>query len=108
MSPTNATSIGAVAYATSKGGLSALTRALALELAEFGTRVNAILPGAIETAMLQPAMPEDIDLRLLQRAGSLHGSRGPEVCADLIAFLVSDEAEHISGEEIRIDGAALA
>lgn len=47
-------------------------------------------------------------MRLLMRPASLHGVRGPEVVADLVAFLVSDAAIHISGEEIRIDGAALA
>ena len=44
----------------------------------------------------------------LMRAASLHGIRGPEEVAKLIAFLTSDDARHISGEELRIDGAALA
>ena len=47
-------------------------------------------------------------MSLVVRSASLQGARGPEVVANLIAFLASDEAIHINGEEIRIDGAALA
>lgn len=96
------------AYSASKGAVHALTRAIAVEYTKRGVRANAICPASIETAMLKPRFPEGIDMRLVQRPSSLHGPRGPEVCANLIAYLASDEAEHISGEEIRIDGAALA
>ena len=54
------------------------------------------------------AMPEGADFSLLERLSSLHGISGPEAVADLILFLASEDARHISGEEIRIDGAALA
>ncbi len=57
---------------------------------------------------MRPELPPDVDMKLLLRPNSLHGNRGPEVVADLIAFLASEEAAHISGEEIRVDGAALA
>jgi NAD(P)-dependent dehydrogenase (short-subunit alcohol dehydrogenase family) len=53
-------------------------------------------------------MPTDANFALLERLSSLHGTAGPEVVADLVLFLASSEARHISGEEIRIDGAALA
>ncbi len=96
------------AYSASKGAVHALTRAIAVEFTKRGVRANAICPASIETAMLQPSFPEGMDMRLMMRPASLHGPRGPEVCANLIAYLASDEAEHISGEEIRIDGAALA
>ncbi len=96
------------AYGASKGGVHALTRAIAVEYAKRGLRCNAVCPASIETAMAHPSFPEGADMRLLMRPASLHGVRGPEVVADLIAFLASDEARHISGEEIRIDGAALA
>ncbi len=58
--------------------------------------------------MASPQFPEGADMALLRRSASLHGARPPEVVADLIAFLISDEALHITGEEIRVDGAALA
>jgi NAD(P)-dependent dehydrogenase (short-subunit alcohol dehydrogenase family) len=96
------------AYSASKGAVHALTRAIAVEYTKRGVRANAICPASIETAMMQPSFPEGVDMRLMRRPASLHGTRGPEVCANLIAYLASDEAEHISGEEIRIDGAALA
>ena len=85
-----------------------LTRAIAVEYTKRGVRANAICPASIETAMMKPSFPDGVDMRLMSRPSSLHGPRGPEVCANLIAFLASDDAEHISGEEIRIDGAALA
>jgi len=95
------------AYGASKGGVHALTRAIAVEYSKQGVRCNAICPASIDTAMMRPQFPDGADAALLQRSSSLHGVRGPEVVANLVAFLASDEALHISGEEIRIDGAAL-
>jgi NAD(P)-dependent dehydrogenase (short-subunit alcohol dehydrogenase family) len=96
------------AYGASKGGVHAFTRAVAVEYSKQGLRCNAICPASIETRMSAPEFPEGVDMSLLQRPASLHGVRSPEVVANLIAFLASDEAIHITGEEIRIDGAALA
>lgn len=96
------------AYGASKGAVHAFTRSIAVEYASRGLRCNAVCPASIETRMSRPRFPKDADMALLNRAASLHGVRPPEVVADLIAFLISDDAIHISGEEIRIDGAALA
>jgi len=96
------------AYGASKGGVHALTRAVAVEYSDRGLRCNSVCPASIETAMGRPKFPEGVDMRLLMRPASLHGPRPPEVVADLIAFLMSDEALHVTGEEIRVDGAALA
>ena len=96
------------AYGASKGGVHALTRAIAVEYSKQGVRCNAICPASIDTSMMRPRFPKGADQALLERSSSLHGVRPPEVVADLVAFLVSDDALHISGEEIRIDGAALA
>jgi NAD(P)-dependent dehydrogenase (short-subunit alcohol dehydrogenase family) len=96
------------AYGASKGGVHAFTRAIAVEYSTRGLRCNAVCPASIDTGMSQPRFPEGIDMKLLMRPASLHGVRPPEVVADLIAFLISDEAIHITGEEIRVDGAALA
>ena len=96
------------AYGASKGAVHALTRAIAVEYAKRGVRCNSICPASIDTAMGSPKFPDGADMKLLMRPASLHGVRGPEVVADLVAFLVSDAATPISGEEIRIDGAALA
>jgi NAD(P)-dependent dehydrogenase (short-subunit alcohol dehydrogenase family) len=97
------------AYSASKGAVHAFTRAIAVEYADRGLRANSICPASIETGMTKPtAMPKGANFTLLERLSSLHGVAGPEVVADLILFLASDDSRHISGEEIRIDGAALA
>ena len=97
------------AYGTSKGGVSALTRTLAVEFGKKGVRCNAINPGSIKTAMMGgDALPEDADQRLVMRAMSLGPPRGPEVVAATIAMLASDDGIHINGEEIRVDGGTLA
>jgi NAD(P)-dependent dehydrogenase (short-subunit alcohol dehydrogenase family) len=98
-----------VAYSASKGGVQALTRALAVEFASRGLRVNSISPASITTGMTEAGgLPDAADFKLLLRMDALDGPRDPATVAALIAFLASDEAEHINGEDIRIDGAALA
>ncbi len=108
-----ATSAGMAAYVTSKGALSALTRAMALELAPRGIRVNAILPGAIESDMLRVGLlcggdAETARARLvastpLARVGA------PDDIAALILFLADgDRAAFITGQEFVVDGGVLA
>lgn len=97
------------AYGASKGGVLALTRALAVEYAGQGVRCNAVCPGSIQTPMSTGVrLPEDADMKLVMRGMALDRARGPEEVARLIAFLASDEAAHINGEQIRIDGGTLA
>lgn len=97
------------AYGSSKGGVSALTRTIAVEYGKQGLRCNAVNPGSILTAMSGPGiMPENPDMRLLARTMSLSKPRGPEVVAAVIAMLASDEAIHVNGEEVRVDGGTLA
>ena len=97
------------AYSASKGAIHAFTRAIAVEYADRGLRANSIAPASIETGMTKPTkMPKGANFALLERLSSLLGVAGPEAVADLVLFLASDAARHLSGEEIRIDGAALA
>ena len=97
------------AYGTSKGGVSALTRTLAVEFGKQGLRCNAVNPGSILTAMAGPGViPEDADMKLVARAMPLDRARGPEVVAAAIAMLASEDACHINGEELRVDGGTLA
>jgi NAD(P)-dependent dehydrogenase (short-subunit alcohol dehydrogenase family) len=99
----------AAAYAASKGGVIAFTRALAVEYAQQGMRANSVCPGSIETPITkQFAVPEGANPKLVRRMMPLTGFAGPEKVANLIAFLGSEEASHITGEELRIDGGALA
>lgn len=97
------------AYGTSKGGVSALTRTLAVEFGKKGLRCNAVNPGSIQTAMSgQGIMPEKPDMQLMARTMSISKPMGPEVVASVIAMLASQDGIHINGEEIRIDGGTLA
>jgi NAD(P)-dependent dehydrogenase (short-subunit alcohol dehydrogenase family) len=106
---------GAAAYAASKGGLNALARALAIEYAEYGIRVNCICPAAVDTPLLrrtwQAARPET-DPEMLQaeiaRGYPLGRIGTPEDCAHLIRFLASAEAEFITGQSYVVDGGLLA
>jgi NAD(P)-dependent dehydrogenase (short-subunit alcohol dehydrogenase family) len=97
------------AYAASKGGLLAFTRTLAIEYGRKGLRVNAVCPGSVTTPMTESAaLPEGVDTTLIQRVMPLDKPRGPETVAGVIAMLASEDAAHINGEYIRVDGATLS
>ena len=55
-----------------------------------------------------PALPDDPDISLLQRAMALDEARGPETVAGVIAMVASSDGAHINGESIRVDGGTLA
>jgi 3-oxoacyl-[acyl-carrier protein] reductase len=94
--------IGQCNYAAAKGGLNALTRALARELAPRGITVNAVAPGAVLTDMtrayLEALPPRDPRLPLVGRVGV------PEDIASVVVFLASDAARFITGEVIHVNG----
>ena len=103
----------AAAYCASKGAVVQLTKAMAIDHARDGLRINAVCPGDIDTPMLvSEAEDEGVDLEehLAQAAeDSPNGRIGtPEEVAALIVFLASDAAAHITGTAIPIDGGALA
>jgi 3-oxoacyl-[acyl-carrier protein] reductase len=90
-------------YTASKGGVVALTEALALELTSRGINVNAICPGAIDTDMAKGAKESGQLEQVLARVPK--GRLGkPEEIADLAVFLASEQSEYISGAAIVIDG----
>jgi NAD(P)-dependent dehydrogenase (short-subunit alcohol dehydrogenase family) len=98
------------AYGASKGGVLAFTRALAVEYGKQGVRVNAVCPGSIKTPMTAggAGLPKDADMKLVMRQMALDRARGPETVASLIAFLASEDAAHVNGESIRVEGGTLA
>jgi meso-butanediol dehydrogenase / (S,S)-butanediol dehydrogenase / diacetyl reductase len=106
---------GVVAYATSKGAIHSLTRALALDHAADNIRVNSISPGSIRTPMLArsaahfaPGMPAE---EVFERFGAAHPLKRigtPEEVSDLAAFLASDKAGFCTGGDYLVDGGLLA
>lgn len=105
-----ATSLSIGAYATTKGGLAAFTRAAALELAQSGVRVNTILPGAIDTPALRAGFARRADAKERLIAQTPLGRIGSaEDVAALVEFLLdSDKSSFITGVAIPVDGGVLA
>jgi NAD(P)-dependent dehydrogenase (short-subunit alcohol dehydrogenase family) len=106
---------GVAAYAASKGTLEALTRAMAVDHAKDNIRVNAVLPGTVDTPMVRSSAemfrgngsPE----RVLEQWGDSYPiARIAKPCevATVISFLLSDEASFITGASYRVDGGLMA
>ena len=91
-------------YSASKAGIIGFTKSLAKELGAFGVNVNAVAPGLIETSMLRESDARDkiVDLAMgeivMKRVGL------PEDVANVVVFLASDKARHVTGEVIKVDG----
>lgn len=97
-----------VPYSVSKGGIQQLTKVMALSLAPYGIRVNAIGPGSIATEILAGiAKDKAAKNRLLSRT-PLQRIGGPEEIAGVASFLASDDASYVTGETIFPDGGRLA
>ena len=103
---------GATAYSCSKGAQVVFAQMVALELARFKVRVNAICPGAIETNIDQRTEQRHTDevkipVEFPEGNFPLEGKPGtPEQVAQLVLFLASDASSHITGTPIWIEGAA--
>ena len=94
---------GMAAYDASKGGIEALTRSMALDLAPYGVRVNALVPGSIDTQGMAPEIKQERGKTIpLGRVGE------PEELAGPAAFLASEDASYINGHILVVDGGLLS
>lgn len=93
------------AYCASKGAISLLTKAMALDLGPYGIRVNAIAPAVIETEMTVKALSDPKIRSEFERYNPMGRVGQPMDCARAALFLASDDSAYISGQIIAIDGA---
>ena len=99
----------ATAYAAAKGGLTQLTKALALELSPEGIRVNAICPGTVDTPLVSHVasiFPTDLDPRVADRLMMMLPGRAisPAEIGSAIVYLASPAARMITGAVLAFDG----
>jgi NAD(P)-dependent dehydrogenase (short-subunit alcohol dehydrogenase family) len=97
---------GVAAYAASKSGLIGLTQALAAEFGPRGVRVNAILPGAVETGMYREMNDTSDKQALMTNLHALKRVAQPEELARSVLYLASDESSFVTGTASLVDGGA--
>src|SRR5439155_25011026 len=94
---------GNAAYDAAKGGIEAVTRAMAVDLAPYGVRVNTLVPGSIDSQGMSPDLKKARgEVIPLGRVGEVDELAGPAV------FLASDDARYITGQQLVVDGGMLA
>ena len=94
---------GRSAYAAAKAGILGLTRSLALELASFGVRVNAVAPGRIATPRVRANYSDAEWAAAAKRIPLGHAGEAEDV-AEAVAYLASDGAKHITGQTVHVNG----
>ena len=98
---------GLVAYTASKHAVLGMTRAMAAELGAYGITVNCVQPGTIVTPMTANYLARDDLAAFWLRKIALGRLGTPDDIADVVAFLVSDDARYVSGHGIMVDGGAM-
>jgi len=95
-------------YCASKGGIVGMTEALAVELAPFNIRINAVSPGMIETPMIDPIKQDPKAIEGILARVPLRRVGKPEEVSNLVLFLASDASSYMTGSTVVIDGGWLA
>lgn len=95
---------GHAAYSASKGAVIALTRAMAVELAPYAIRVNAVCPGPVKTDMLLEDVPTEDGREELAAAAPLGRLGQPEDIANAVLYLASSASDWCTGQAISVDG----
>lgn len=102
---------GTAAYAASKAGLIAMTKAVALEGAADGVTANVVAPGIVDTPMSRAAWPTDDEMLAMATASPLANPMGrllaPEDVAAAVAWLTTDETRHLTGQTLHVNGGSL-
>jgi NAD(P)-dependent dehydrogenase (short-subunit alcohol dehydrogenase family) len=91
-------------YSATKGAVSALTRSLAVEYAPYGIRVNALVPGYVETALIGRYISNPMIAKALLTQTPLRRFGTPQDIANAALFLASDEAGYVTGAALNVDG----
>lgn len=97
-----------VHYCASKGGIVAMTEALAVELAPYNIRVNAVSPGMIDTPMIDQVKQDKNQMEGIMARIPMHRVGKPEEVSNLVLFLASDQSSYMTGSTVVIDGGWLA
>jgi 3-oxoacyl-[acyl-carrier protein] reductase len=99
--------LGESNYSASKGAVNAFTRCSAMELARFGVRVNAVLPGFVPTELVEGLVSKDGGKGILKQLPMKSFGEVADV-ANLVVFLASDDAKYMTGSLVTVDGGAAA
>lgn len=98
----------AVAYCASKGGVVLLTKAMALDCAKYGVRVNCVCPGYVMTRMLEVDLPQGLSLekylKIISKEHPIERIAEPEEIARAVLFLASEDSSFVTGAALSVDG----